>query len=368
MPLKDVRLKKWADKTHGFVGADLSALCKEAALNVVRKVLPDVNLKKNGSVSKNILERLIIHDKDFEAAMKLVTPSAMREIFIETPSVTWKEIGGLEETKRELKEAVEWPLKHSAAFKRMGIEPPKGVLLHGPPGCGKTLLVRAVANESEANFISVDSHSLQQEGIVGKETKRLREIFKKARQASPSIIFFDEIDSFTTVRGKGNSAHGASNQSLLNQLLTEIDGLEELNDVVIIAATNRPDMMDPALLRPGRFDRVVRVDVPDAKSRLQIFKIHTEGMHLAGDVRLRVLVEKTDGYVGSDIGSVCREAGMLALRESFSAKEVTMQHFEGALVKVKPSIRGKDAENYKKMGENLQTARGAAISKGSYFG
>jgi transitional endoplasmic reticulum ATPase len=365
MPLKDVRLKRWADKTHGFVGADLSALCKEAALNVVRRILPHVNLKKNGSIPKEILEKLIIHDKDFESAMKLVTPSAMREIFIETPSVTWKEVGGLESTKRELKEAVEWPLKHGAGFKRLGIRAPKGILLHGPPGCGKTLLAKAVANESEANFILVKGPELLNK-FLGESEKGMRKIFKKARLASPAIIFFDEVESIASKRTK--SANHKVNENLVNTFLAEMDGLEELNDVVVIAATNRLDMMDSALLRPGRFDRKLFVPRPDEKAREQIFKIHTKAMPLASDVRLKVLVEKTKGYVGSDVEAICREAGMLALRESFSAKEVFMNHFEEALLKVKSSVRDEDAEKYRKLGENLPTVRSSALGKGSYFG
>ncbi len=367
MPLtNDVNLKKWASKTHGFVGADLAALCKEAALNVVRTVLPDINLKQNGSISKKLLEKLIISDSDFEAAMKLVTPSAMREVVVEAPSVTWDDVGGLNDLKRDLKEAVEWPLKYGTRFRKMGIRSPKGVLLYGPPGCGKTLLAKAVAHESEANFILVKGPELLNKW-VGESEKGVREIFKKARQVSPTIIFFDEIDAIAGRRGR----EGGSNvtERIVNTFLTEIDGLQELNDVVVIAATNRPDILDPALLRPGRFDRILLTSVPDKKAREQILKIHTKGMPLAKDVDLKKMVGKTSGFAGSDIDGLVREAGMLALRENLNAKEVQMKHFEEALTKIKPSIRMEDVDKYKKIeGEYIRTARGAAISKESYFG
>jgi len=365
MPLKEVTLKKWADKTHGFVGADLAALCKEAAMNVIRRLLPDFNLKENSVIDKKILEKLIITEKDFEAAMKVVTPSAMREVLVEIPSVSWKDIGGLEDLKQELKEAVEWPLKYTTRFRRMGIRPPKGVLMYGPPGCGKTLLAKAVASESEANFILVKGPELLNKW-VGESEKGIREIFKKARMSAPTIIFFDEIDAIASRRG--NSMGNNVTERMVNTLLTEIDGLEELNDVVVIAATNRPDIVDPALLRPGRFDRIIFTPVPDEKSREEIFKIHTKGMPLAKDVSLKSLVAKMDNYVGSDIEGVAREAGMLALRENLNAKEIGMKHFEEAIGKIKPSIRQEDVKKYKAIEESyIRTARGAAI-KENYFG
>ncbi len=365
MPLKEVTLKKWADKTHGFVGADLAALCKEAAMNVIRRLLPDFNLKENSVIDKKILENLIITEKDFEAAMKVVTPSAMREVLVEIPSVSWKDIGGLEDLKQELKEAVEWPLKYTTRFRRMGIRPPKGVLMYGPPGCGKTLLAKAVASESEANFILVKGPELLNKW-VGESEKGIREIFKKARMSAPTIIFFDEIDAIASRRG--NSMGNNVTERMVNTLLTEIDGLEELNDVVVIAATNRPDIVDPALLRPGRFDRIIFTPVPDEKSREEIFKIHTKGMPLAKDVSLKSLVAKMDNYVGSDIEGVAREAGMLALRENLNAKEIGMKHLEEAIGKIKPSIRQEDVKKYKAIEESyIRTARGAAI-KENYFG
>ena len=367
MPLaKGVNLKKWANKTHGFVGADLSALCKEAALNVVRRVLPDINMKDNGSLNQKVLEKLIIEDSDFEAAMKMVSPSAMREVVVEAPNVVWKDVGGLTALKRDLKEAVEWPMKYGARFKKLGIRSPRGVLLYGPPGCGKTLLAKAVSNESEANFILVKGPELLNKW-VGESEKGVREIFKKARQVSPCIIFFDEIDAIAGVRGRDSGSNVT--ERIVNTMLTEIDGLEELNDVVVIAATNRPDILDPALLRPGRFDRILLANVPDVKAREEIFKIHIKNMPLAKDVKLKQLVEKTAGYAGSDIEGLVCEAGMLALREDLSASEVGMKHFEEALTKIIPSIREKDVDKYKKIeGEYIRTARGAAISKDSYFG
>ncbi|MAG78314.1 ATPase [archaeon] len=363
MPLKEVNLKRWANKTHGFVGADLAALCKEAAMNVIRRLLPDLNLK-NG-IDKKILEKLIIRESDFEAAMKVVSPSAMREVLVEIPSISWNEIGGLDELKQELKEAVEWPLKYSSRFRKLGIRAPKGVLMYGPPGCGKTLLAKAVASESEANFILVKGPELLNKW-VGDSEKGIREIFKKARMSAPTIVFFDEIDSIASRRG--NSFGSNVTERVVNTLLTEIDGLEELNDVVVIAATNRPDILDPALLRPGRFDRIIFTPVPDKKAVGEILKIHTQGMPLAKDVDLKGLVEKMDNYVGSDIEGVAREAGMLALRESLNAKEVKMKHFEEAMLKIKSSIRQEDVKKYKEIEESyIRTARGAEI-KENYFG
>ena len=365
MPLKNVTLKKWADKTHGFVGADLAALCKEAAMSVIRRVLPDLNLKEESVINKEILEKLIITEKDFEEAMKVVSPSAMREVLVEIPNVSWNDIGGLEELKQELKEAVEWPLKYSSRFKKLGIRAPKGVLMYGPPGCGKTLLAKAVASESEANFILVKGPELLNKW-VGESEKGVREIFKKARMSAPTIIFFDEIDAIASRRG--NSVGNNVSERMVNTLLTEIDGLEELNDVVVIAATNRPDIVDPALLRPGRFDRIIFTPVPDRKAVLEILRIHTKGMPLAKDVDLKSLVDKMDNYVGSDIEGVAREAGMLALRENLNSKEISMKHFEEAIGKIKSSIRQEDIKKYKDIEESyIRTARGAAI-KENYFG
>ncbi|MEW6063324.1 MAG: CDC48 family AAA ATPase [Nanoarchaeota archaeon] len=368
MPLtKDVNLQNLANITHGFVGADLEALCKEAAMNVLRRVLPDIKFKENEPLSPNIFEKLKVTNQDFKEALKLVRPSAMREVLIETPTTTWGDIGGLEELKQELKEAVEWPLKHPDSFKTLGIRPPRGILLYGPPGTGKTLIAKAVANESEANFISVKAAELLSVWLSESE-KGIIKLFERARQVAPCIIFFDEIDSLASSRGRhlGNDVI----DRVVNQLLTEMDGLEELNDVVVIGATNRPDMVDAALLRPGRFDRALMVLPPDKSARLNILKIHTKGMPLK-DVKLETLAEKTVNFTGADIEALCREAAVLALREDIKAKEVTMKHFTKALERVTSSITEEDIKRYKLIEESyLKTARGAAIRKQNvnYFG
>ncbi len=354
MPLaKDVDLKKLADITYGFVGADLAALCKEAAMNVLRRILPEINLKEGQPISTDVLEKLVVTMDDFKEALKVVRPSVMREVLIETPKVGWNDIGDLEEVKQKLKEAVEWPLKNPKVFERMGIRPPKGILLVGPPGCGKTLLAKAVAKESEANFILIKGPEIFSKW-VGESERAIREIFRKARQASPSIIFFDEIDAIASARGRDISG---VTEKVVAQLLTEIDGLEELSDVVVIAATNRPDIIDPALLRPGRFDRVIVVPPPNKEARLEIFKIHTKKMPLAKDVNLEELAERTEGYSGADIEAICREAAMEALRENINAKEVKKKHFEKVLEKIKPSLANVNLEAYREFVEKKSKAR-----------
>jgi transitional endoplasmic reticulum ATPase len=345
MPLaKDVDLDHLADITHGFVGADLEALCKEAAMSALRRILPKINLEEK-TIPPEILEELQVTREDFENALKVVQPSAMREVMLEVPDVRWSDIGGLEEAKMELREAVEWPLKYPDAFRRMGIEPPKGILLFGPPGTGKTLLARAVATESEANFISVKGPELLSKW-VGESEKGIREVFRRAKMAAPSIIFFDELDALVPRRGSGfGDAHVT--ERVISQLLTELDGLEKLENVVVIGATNRPDLIDPALLRPGRFDRLVYVPPPDEKARLEILKIHTRKMPLAKDVDLEQLAKETEHYSGSDLAALCREAAMLALRENLQAKEVTMRHFRETMKKVKPSLAPEAEEAYR---------------------
>ncbi len=368
MPLtKDVNLQNLANITHGFVGADLEALCKEAAMNVLRRILPDIEFKEDKPLSQDILEKLNVNGNDFKEALKLVRPSAMREVLIETPTTTWDDIGGLEDLKQELKEAVEWPLKYPNSFKNLGIRPPRGILLYGPPGTGKTLLAKAVANESEANFISVKGPELLSMW-VGESERGVRKIFERARQVSPCIIFFDEIDSLASRRGRsvGNDA----TDKVVNQFLTEIDGLEELNDVVVIGATNRPDLVDPALLRPGRFDRALMVSPPNKEGRLNVLKIHTKNMPLK-DVKLETLADKTANFTGADIEALCREAAILALRDDIKAKEVTMKHFNKSLERVSSSISEEDVKKYKLIEENyLKSARSAAIRKqdNNYFG
>ncbi len=347
MPLaEDVDLKKLADVTHGFVGADLESLAKEAAIRALRRILPEINLEAQ-SIPGDILNKIIVKMADFQDALKEIEPSAMREVLVEIPDVSWDQVGGLEDVKEELREAVEWPLKYPDLFAQLNATPPKGLLLYGPPGTGKTLLAKAVAHESESNFISVKGPELLNK-FVGESEKAVREVFRKARQASPCIIFFDEVDSVAPTRG---SSFGDSNvtERVISQFLTEMDGLEELRNVVIIAATNRPDIIDSALLRPGRFDRLLFVPPPDLEARKQIFKIHTRKTPLADDVNLDDLARKTDGYTGADIASLANTGVMLALREHISkAKDpedakkrakglkVARRHFEEALQKIKP--------------------------------
>jgi len=368
MPLgKNVSLKKMAEVTYGFVGADLAALAKEAAMIVLRRILPDLKFDEEESIPGEVLEKLRLTHYDFKEALKVVRPSAMREVLIEIPNVKWEDIGGLEEVKQELIEAVEWPLKKGEAFTRLGIKPPKGVLIYGAPGTGKTLLAKAVATESEANFILIKGPELLSKW-VGESEKAVRKIFQKARQTSPTIIFFDELDAMAHKRSEGTDSR--VNERVVNQLLTEMDGLQELSDVVIIAATNRPDMVDTALLRPGRFDRIVLTPVPDKKTREAIFKVHTKGMPIAKDVNIKKLVEKTDNYVGADIEAICREAAIMALRDDIKAKTVKMKYFEKALDKVKPSVTKDIEEAYVKLRDQFTRARAKSMQeeKPSYYG
>ncbi len=360
-------LSELAKITHGFVGADLASLAKESAMIVLRKVLPEITLKEDEPIPKEVLEKLKIAFEDFTEALKVVRPSALREVLIEKPNVTWEDIGGLGDVKQELIEAVEWPLKHPDSFIRLGVKPPKGVLLYGAPGTGKTLMAKAVAKEAQANFISIKGPELLSKW-VGESEKAVREIFKKARQASPSIIFFDEIDSLAPRRGLSSSESHTS-ERVVNQLLTEIDGLEEMHDVVILAATNRPDIVDTALLRPGRFDRIILTPAPDEKSRLEIFKVHTRGMPLK-DVSIEELAKETEGYVGADIESVCREAAILALRENIKAKDITLKHFKEALNKVRPSVNKEIEETYKELKEHFSSAKANQMKeeRPAYYG
>lgn len=349
MPLaKEVDLDALANVTHGFVGADLEAICKEAAMSTLRRILPEIKLAEK-VIPSEVLEKLQVTKEDFDNALKMVEPSAMREVLVEVPNVRWSDIGGLEEVKQELQEAVEWPIKQPELFKRMGIEPPRGILLYGPPGTGKTLLARAVATESEANFIAVKGPEMLSKW-VGESEQAVRETFRKARMVAPAIIFFDEIDAVVPMRGSGIGDSHVT-ERVISQLLTELDGLEKLENVVVIAATNRPDLIDSALLRPGRFDRLVLVPAPDKKARLEIFKIHTKGMPLAKDVDLEALAAETEGYAGSDITGLCREAAMLVLRKDKKSKEVQMKYFIDAKQKVKPSITDYIEKNYEAFGE-----------------
>jgi transitional endoplasmic reticulum ATPase len=367
MPLtKEVNLEELAAKTHGFVGADISALAKESAMSVLRRNLNKFNLEEDGEIPQELLNELKITKNDFEDALRTVRPSAMREVLVETPNIKWSDVGGIDNAKMELKESVEWPLKNPASFERMGIKPPRGVLLYGPPGTGKTMLAKAVATESEANFIQVKGPELLSMW-VGKSEEGVRKIFEKARQVSPCIIFFDEIDSLAGRRGMDHSGNNVT-ERVLNQMLAEMDGIETLKNVIVVGATNRPDMLDPALLRPGRFDRIVFVPVPEKDGRLQILKIHTKNMPLEKEVKLEELAEKTEGYTGADIEGLCREAAMLALRENHEAKIVTKKNFEKAMDKVLPSVTRTDNERYKNIEKKYLRSAKAALPETSYAG
>jgi transitional endoplasmic reticulum ATPase len=326
MPIADdVKLEDIARTTHGFVGADLAAVSKEAAMHALRRLLPEIDLEQE--IPQEVLDKLQVNAEDFKDVQKNIEPSAMREVFVEAPNVKWQDVGGLEAAKQELIEAVEWPIKFADAFSSINTRPPKGVLLFGPPGTGKTLLAQAVATESEANFISIKGPELLSKW-VGESEKGVRETFRRAKQVSPTIILFDELDAVAPTRGASSDSHVT--ERVVSQLLTELDGLEELKDVVVIGATNRPDMVDVALLRPGRLDRLVYIPPPNASSRAQIFAIHLLGKPLADDVDIEQLAKETEGYVGADIEAICREAAMLALRDFIKPEMTPEQVNEGA--------------------------------------
>ncbi len=335
MPLaEDVELKQIKDITHGYTGADLEALCREAAMKALRRYLPQIDLEDK-RIPHEVLDKMEVTNQDILDAFREVTPTAMREVYIEAPNVPWDEVGGLEEVKQSLKEAVEWPLKNPEMFKRLGITPPKGILLYGPPGCGKTLLARAVATEAEANFISIRGPEVFSKW-VGESEKAIREIFRKARMAAPSIIFFDEFDALVPSRGAGGDSRVT--ERVISQLLTEIDGLLTLQNVLVIAATNRPDLIDPAVLRPGRFDRRVYVPAPTEEARLKILEVKTKDVPLDDSVSITDLAKKMVDYSGADIESVVREAAIHALRRDTESSVVTLQDFEDALADTFPSI------------------------------
>ncbi len=345
--LMDSFLNELGDVTHGFVGADIEALVKEAAMYALRRMLPRINLEEE-AIPPEVLEKLEVTKSDFLDALKIVEPSALREVFVEVPDISWDDVGGLPDIKETLREVVEWPIKQPKVFEEMGIKPPKGILLYGPPGTGKTLLAKAVANETEANFISIKGPEVLSKW-VGESEKAVREIFKKARQAAPCIIFFDEIDAIGSRRSEESGSKVG--ERMVNQILTELDGLEELYGVVVIGATNRPDLIDPGLLRPGRFDKLLLIHVPDLAARLEIFRIHTKNMPLSKDVDMKSLAKKTVDWVGADIEALCREAAMIALKETqdkgghMHSKKVALKHFEKALEKVKPSVT-RDVKKY----------------------
>ncbi|GBE20506.1 ATP-dependent zinc metalloprotease FtsH [archaeon BMS3Abin17] len=365
MPLVGVKLEELASLTHGFVGADLESLSKEAAMNVLREHLYEIKLDEE-EIPQEVLKNLIVKQSDFMDALKVVRPSAMREVLVETPNINWEDVGGLDKIKQELKEAVEWPIKNPESFERMGIRPSRGILLYGPPGTGKTLLAKAVAKESEANFIQVKGPSLLSMW-VGKSEEGMRKVFERARQVAPCIIFFDEIDALAGKRGMETGTKVT--ERVLNQMLAEMDGLEDLKDILVIGATNRPDMLDPGLLRPGRFDKILLVGAPEEKGRENILRIHTKNMPLTKDVSITDLAKKTVGYTGADMEALVREAALLALRENMDAKQVRKKHFEEALKKVKPSVSKPTIEVYKKIEDNfLKSAKSAVTNESTYLG
>ncbi|QKG92892.1 CDC48 family AAA ATPase [Halorubrum salinarum] len=364
MPLTEgVDLDEYAENTHGFVGADLESLAKESAMHALRRIRPEIDLESD-EIDADVLNSIQVTEADFKEAMKGIEPSALREVFVEVPDVSWDQVGGLEDTKERLRETIQWPLEYPEVFEELDMEAAKGVLMYGPPGTGKTLLAKAVANESESNFISIKGPELLNK-YVGESEKGVREVFSKARENAPTIVFFDEIDSIATERGK-NSGDSGVGERVVSQLLTELDGLESLEDVVVIATTNRPDLIDSALLRPGRLDRHVHVPVPDETARRRIFEVHTRNKPLADDVDLDALARRTEGYVGADIEAVAREASMNASREfigsvtpeevgeSVGNVRVTMAHFEDALREVNPSVTPETRERYEEIEQRFK--------------
>jgi transitional endoplasmic reticulum ATPase len=355
MPLaKDVNQEKLADVTHGFVGADLAALAREAAIRAIRRVLPEIDLEVE-SIPVETLNKIEVNNDDFLAALREMDPSAMREVMVESPNVHWDDIGGLADVKQKLIESVEWPLTYAKLFEHMDAKAPRGILLYGPPGTGKTMLAKAVATESQANFISIKGPEFLSKW-VGESEKAVRETFRKARQAAPSVVFLDEIDSIAPARGGSNSDSHVT-ERVISQILTELDGLESLNSVMVIAATNRPDIIDPALLRPGRFDRLVEIGLPDEEARQQILKIHMAKKPLADNVKVEELARLTEKYSGADLGAVVNEAVMLAIREyvqsgtckdeaTFCDYKIEKKHFDEALKIVQPT--GVEMDLYRK--------------------
>jgi len=364
MPLADgIDLDAYAENTHGFVGADLESLAKESAMHALRRIRPQLDLESD-EIDADVLNSIQVTENDLKQALKGIEPSALREVFVEVPDVTWDEVGGLETTKERLRETIQWPLEYPEVFDQLDMAAAKGVLMYGPPGTGKTLLAKAVANESESNFISIKGPELLNK-FVGESEKGVREVFSKARENAPTIVFFDEIDSIATERGGGTTDSGVG-ERVVSQLLTELDGLEALEDVVVIATTNRPDLIDSALLRPGRLDRHVHVPVPDEDARRKILDVHTEHKPLADDVDLAAIARRTEGYVGADLEAVAREASMSAsrefigsvtreeVRESIGNVRVTMAHFEQALEEVNPSVTPETRERYDEIEQQFE--------------
>ncbi|MFH1836402.1 MAG: CDC48 family AAA ATPase [Methanobacteriota archaeon] len=358
MPLaQDVNLDHLADITYGYTGADIEALCKEAAMKALKKLMPDIKKAKDMKLSTDILGKIKITGKDFQDGMSRVEPSAMREVSVEIPNVTWDDIGGLEKVKEQLKESIQWPIKYSGLFRETGVAPPKGVLLYGPPGCGKTMLAKAVAKESGVNFISIKGPELLNK-YVGESERGVRKVFSRARQVAPAIIFFDELDALIPKRGQ--SFGSDVNEKVVAQILTEIDGVSELKDVMIIGSTNRPDLLDEALMRPGRLDKIIYVPFPVEESREKIFKVHMKKMNLDSDIKMDEMVKATENYSGADISAICREAGMNAIRDSIelskdkpTSRKVAMKHFRQALKQVKSSFNEEEKERWRILSEQI---------------
>lgn len=402
MPLdEDVKIEEYTEITHGFVGADIMAVCREAAMFSLRRILPKISLGK--PIPNEILNQIIIKDTDFQDAIKIIEPSALREVWVEIPNVSWDDVGGLENLKKELVEAVEWPLNFPELYQSTGIRPLNGILMYGPPGCGKTLLAKAVANESNCNFISVKGPEVFSKW-VGESERAIREIFRKARTAAPSIIYFDELDAIAPGRKQAETVGTSVYESIVNQLLAELDGVEERKGVVVIGSTNRPDILDPALLRPGRFDRLIRCPAPERDSREKILRVHTEDMPISEGVKNKfsVIADRTEGFSGADLENLCREAGMEALREHLvthlnqgawrsiysegkqrlkkgkpilpedfphQVKSVEYRHFEEAFKTVHASITPKMIGDYDEIEKSLKTRNFAigAQGKGLYL-
>jgi transitional endoplasmic reticulum ATPase len=352
MPLGDkVDLKELSRTTYGFVGADLAALCREAAIEAVRRIMPRLNLEER-TIPPEVLDELSVTREDFLEALKRVQPSAMREVMVQAPNVGWDDVGGLDDAREKLREGVELPLKHPEAFRRMGIRAAKGFLLYGPPGTGKTLLAKAVAREAEANFIATKSSDLLSKWY-GESEQQIARLFARARQVAPTVIFIDELDSLVPARG-GGLGEPAVTERVVNTILAEMDGLEELQSIVVIGATNRPNLIDPALLRPGRFDELVYVSVPDEKGRRHILGIHTGKMPLADDVDLDALAARTDRFTGADLEDLTRRAGLIALRTSLEAKAVSMADFDKALEETRASVTPEMEREYGQMAARLK--------------
>lgn len=362
MPLENIDLNEYAEKTHGFVGADIEALCKESAMTALRRIKPELDLEED-SIESEVLDDLNVVEDDFKESLKNIEPSALREVFVEVPNVNWNDVGGLEDTKTKMREMVQWPLNYEEVFEDMNLESAKGVLLYGPPGTGKTQIAKAVANESESNFISIKGPELLNK-YVGESEKGVREIFEKARSNAPTVVFFDEIDALATERGGGENNVG---ERVVSQLLTELDGLENLEDVVVIATTNRPDLIDSALIRPGRLDRHIHVPIPDKKARKSILEVHTRDVPTEDGLDLDKLAEKTENYVGADLEALVREATMESSRSLIKSldpdedsyeetqRTVTMENFEHALNEVQPTATENLKEEYEQIEETFET-------------